>query len=276
VIVFLFSSILLLLGAVSLYLYLNQTNLIHLPDIPSRDVDVTPDQLGLSYESVDLITADKVRLHGWFIPHDTPRATLLFFHGNAGNISHRLDSLQFFNSLGLAVLIIDYRGYGKSEGRPSEKGIYQDALAAWQYLTEAKQIPSENILLFGRSLGGAVAAYLATEQAALGLVLESTFTSIPDMAAELYPWLPTGWLVRYQYNTRERMAAINCPVMIVHSPEDEVIPFKHGQRLFQLANEAKRFFELRGDHNTGFLRNLDRYRDHWEQFIRLAESEQTP
>lgn len=267
--------ILFLLLALSLYLYLNQTNLIYLPDLPSRHLDATPHQVGLNFESVELMTTDRVKLHGWFIPHESPRATLLFFHGNAGNISHRLDSLFLFNSLGLAVLIIDYRGYGNSEGRPSEQGIYRDAQAAWDYLTETKGVPGRKIMLFGRSLGGAVAAYLAAEHDVMGVILESTFTSIPDLAAELYPWLPARRLARAQYNTLERMVDIHGPVMIIHSPDDEIIPFAQGRLLFKRANEPKRFLELRGDHNSGYMQALDRYRDHWDDFIRLAESEQT-
>jgi fermentation-respiration switch protein FrsA (DUF1100 family) len=270
---FLILLLLLFYMAFSLYLYLNQTNLIHLPDLPSRAVDATPHQVGLNFESVELMTEDRVKLHAWYIPHEAPRATLLFFHGNAGNISHRLDSLALFNSLGLTVLIIDYRGYGNSEGSLSEEGIYQDAQAAWRYLTETKHIPGENVMLFGRSFGGAVAAYLAAEYDAMGIVLESTFTSVPDMAAELYPWLPARWLTRYHYNTLERIAAIRCPVMVIHSPNDEIIPFEQGRLLFQRASEPKRFFELSGDHNSGYMQVLDRYRDHWDDFIRLAETE---
>ncbi|MEW8681334.1 MAG: alpha/beta hydrolase [Candidatus Thiodiazotropha endolucinida] len=269
------SLVLLLFLAISLYLYLNQTNLIHLPDLPSRRVATTPHHVGLGFESVDLMTADNVKLHGWFIPHERPRATLLFFHGNAGNISHRLESLTLFNALGLAILIIDYRGYGNSEGKPSEKGLYRDAEAAWRYLTEIRALPEKKILLFGRSLGGAVAAYLATRNDPMGVVLESTFTSVPDMAAELYPWLPARWLARYHYNTLERMAAIDSPVMIIHSCHDEIIPFDHGRLLFERAHQPRRFLELSGDHNYGFMQDLDRYRDHWDDFIRLASKEQT-
>ncbi|MET0071124.1 MAG: alpha/beta hydrolase [Candidatus Thiodiazotropha sp.] len=262
---------LLLLLLFALYLYLNQTNLIHLPDIPGRELGATPERLGLGYENVTLVTEDRVKLDGWYIPHHAPRATLLFFHGNAGNISHRLESIALFNSLGLSVLAIDYRGYGRSEGRPSEEGIYRDAETAWRYLREERGIPGRQILLFGRSLGGAVAAYLAAKQTALGVVLESTFTSVPDMAAELYPWLPVRWLARYHYDSGERMAAIRIPVMIIHSRDDEIIPFDHGRMLYDRAAEPKRFLELSGDHNYGFMQNIDRYRDHWDDFIRLCQ-----
>jgi fermentation-respiration switch protein FrsA (DUF1100 family) len=273
-VLFLISLVLLLFFVIALYLYLNQTNLIHLPDIPSRRVDDTPHQVGLTFEPVALTTEDNIKLHGWFVPHDQPRATLLFFHGNAGNISHRLESLALFNALGLAVLIFDYRGYGNSEGSPSEKGIYLDAQAAWGYLTETRGIEAEKILLFGRSFGGAVAAYIAVNNRVLGLVLESTFTSVPDMAAELYPWLPVRWLAKYDYNTLERMIDIDSPVMVIHSRNDEIIPFRHGQFLFEQANEPRRFVELRGDHNSGFMQELDRYRGHWDDFIRFVNKEQ--
>jgi hypothetical protein len=269
------SLVLLFFLVISLYLYLNQTNLIHLPDLPSRRLDATPQQVGLSFESVELKTEDGVRLHGWFVPYEMPRATLLFFHGNAGNISHRLDSLALFNEMRMAVFIIDYRGYGKSEGKLSENGLYRDGQAAWRYLTETRGVPDGKILLFGRSLGGAVAAYVAAHNDAMGVVLESTFTSVPDIAAELYPWLPVRWLARYQYNTLERMEAIDSPVMVVHSRHDEIIPFHHGRALFERAKEPKRFLELSGDHNYGFIQELDRYRDHWNDFISLINREQS-
>ncbi|MES9993683.1 MAG: alpha/beta hydrolase [Candidatus Thiodiazotropha sp.] len=271
-------SVLLLLGlllllAFSLYLYFNQTNLIHLPNIPSRELQTTPAQRGFAFEQVSLLTEDKVKLDGWFIPHESPRATLLFFHGNAGNISHRLDSIALFSSLGLSVLIIDYRGYGRSQGKPSEQGLYRDAEAAWSYLLEERSIPGQQILLFGRSLGGAVAAYLAANHDPMGVVLESSFTSVPDMAAELYPWLPVRWLAHYDYNSVERMADIGSPVMIIHSRQDEIIPFDHGRTLYERAAEPKRFLELSGDHNSGFMQNIDSYRDHWNNFIRFCEQQ---
>ena len=248
------------------YLYFNQANLIYLP---IRGIAATPHFIGLEYESITLETDDGVKLNGWFLPHDDARATLLFFHGNAGNISHRLKSLELFHQLGLSVLIIDYRGYGQSEGTPSEEGIYQDAEAAWNYLTVERKLSGRDILLFGRSFGGAVAAYLAAKYPHRGLVLESTFTSAPDVAAAHYPWFPVRWLSRFQYNTRERLSSIPGPVMVIHSPDDEIIPFSHGQTLFALAREPKRFVEINGDHNSGVMRNLKQYRLAWDRFIRF-------
>ena len=266
---------LLLLGgfaylALMLYLYLNQSNMIHLPNLPNRLVQATPQSIGLTFEQVTLNTDDQIKLEGWYLPVDEPRATLLFFHGNAGNISHRLDSLQIFHELGLSVFIFDYRGYGNSQGRPTEAGIYRDAETAWRYLVETRRIPAQDILLFGRSLGGAVAAYLAEQYPAMGLVLESTFTSIPDMAAAHYPWLPTRLLARVHYNTRERLVNIHIPVMVIHSQEDEIIPYNQGRQLYSLAHEPKRFLELRGDHNHGLMQDQQHYRQGLDDFVRLS------
>jgi fermentation-respiration switch protein FrsA (DUF1100 family) len=261
---------LLLYIAQSLYLYLFQDRLVYLSDYPSRELSATPAQIGLEFESVNLSASDGVRLHGWFLPHEKPRATLLFFHGNAGNISHRLDSLAMFHHLGLSVLIIDYRGYGQSEGDTSEAGIYRDAEAAWHHLTLERQIAPDRILLFGRSLGGAVAGYLASQHEALGVVLESTFTSAPDLASDLYPWLPARWLARLDYDTRTRLSAIGMPLMIVHSREDEIIPFSHAEILYNEAQSPKHFLHLQGSHNYGFMANRERYHQALDEFIVLC------
>lgn len=263
---------LLLLGSglylvLMLYLYFNQGNMLHLPDLPGRQIDATPRQIGLNYEPVTLTAKDGVKITGWFVPVEQPRATLLFCHGNAGNISHRLDSLRLFHELGLAVFIFDYRGYGESEGEPSEAGFYRDAETAWRYLNETRKLPASEILLFGRSLGGAVAAYLAEHHHAMGLVLESTFTSVPEMAAALYPWLPARAIVRYRYDTLSRLPNIEMPVLIIHSPEDEIIPYAQGRALYAQVRDPKYFLQIHGSHNTGMLESRDSYRAGWEAFI---------
>ncbi|MBL3590248.1 MAG: alpha/beta hydrolase [gamma proteobacterium endosymbiont of Lamellibrachia anaximandri] len=258
-------------GALLLVLYFSQSRLLYYPSLPTRAIMATPDQVGLSFETITLTTDDGITLHGWFLPLEKPRATLLFFHGNAGNISHRLDSLEIFHRLGLAVLIIDYRGFGQSEGRPTEVGNYRDAEAAWRLLTEQKKIPPEDILLFGRSLGGAVAARLASSYPVRGLILESAFTSVPDMAADLYPMFPVRWLSRFQFDTRAYLESVSCPVLVVHSPDDEIIPFKHGQQLYQAARQPKRFLEIGGSHNMGFLQSGDSYREGLERFITMSD-----
>jgi len=241
--------------ALLLAMYFGQSSLLYLPDIPSRELVASPRDIGLAHEDVHLETADGVRLHGWYLPAPDARGTLLFLHGNAGNISHRLDSLRIFHDLGLAVLIIDYRGYGRSEGRPSEAGLQQDALAAWRHLVETRQVPPERIVVFGRSLGASLAAWLAAREDAGGLILESGFISVPELAAELYWWLPVRWLAHLRHDTRAYVAAARAPVLVAHSPDDEIIPYRHGRVLYDAAPEPKRFLQLRGDHNSGFLRS---------------------
>jgi len=248
-----------------LLLYLFQSRLVY---FPTRTLEGTPGQFGMTFEDVALETSDGVKLHAWFVPAPEGRGTVLFCHGNGGNISHRLPTLQTFRLMGLNTLIFDYRGYGRSEGSPDEEGTYRDAEAAWTWLVETKKIPPEGIVLFGRSLGGAVAARLAEMHAPAGLVLESTFTSLPDRGAELYWFLPVRLLSRYRYDTRKRLPKITCPVLIVHSPDDEIIPFAHGRRLFEAANEPKKFLEIRGGHNEGFLLSGPDYETPLAEFIR--------
>jgi len=252
-------------------LYLKQSAIIYLPDTPTRQQVATPLNIGLDYHPVTLTAEDGIKLDGWFLPVEAPRATLLFFHGNAGNISHRLESLDFFHSLGLAVFILDYRGYGRSEGSPSEAGTYKDAEAAWHYLTQTRGVPADEILLFGRSLGGAMAAYLASRHKAMGLVLESAFTSAPVLAAEHYPWVPVRWLIRYRYATLERLPRVHLPVWVVHSREDEIIPFSHGRALYEAAAEPKRLLEISGGHNDPVGWRGEAYRRGWEAFIDLTQ-----
>lgn len=239
-------------AGLALVMYLFQPGLIYYPEI-GREVSATPSQAGLAFEDVKLVTADGVALHGWFVPSLQPRGTVLFLHGNAGNISHRLDSLLMFNRLGYSTLIVDYRGYGNSTGKPSEQGTYLDAEAAWGYLTQTRKIPSDTIVLFGESLGGAVAARLATRHEPAALVIASGFTSVPDLAAKFYPYLPVRWLSRYSYDTRAYLRSVAVPVLIAHSPDDEIIPFQHGRELYAAANSPKRFLELSGGHNEGFI-----------------------
>jgi len=250
-----------------LFVFVSQSRMIFYPEIPSREIMMTPERIGLVYEPVQLVTDDGIKLDAWFLPRENARGVLLFFHGNAGNISHRLDSLQLFHDLGLAVLIFDYRGYGRSEGRISEQGTYRDAEAAWRYLTEQRNIPARDIVLFGRSLGAAVAARLATRHTPGALMIESAFTSVPDVAADIYPFLPVRWLARFQYAAGEYLASVSCPVLVVHSQDDEIIPFKHGERLFELANEPKQWLPIRGGHNDGFIVSGRSYVDGFNSFL---------
>jgi len=239
-------------GGLALLVYIFQSRLIFYPGI-EREITATPSQIGLPYEDIHLQTSDGVSLHGWYIPAPQPRGTVLFLHGNAGNISHRLESVQMFHRLGYSTLIFDYRGYGNSSGVPTEQGTYRDAEAAWRYLTEQRHTPSCRIVLFGESLGGAVAAWLAARQKPAALVIASGFTSVPDLGQQLYPFLPVRWLARIRYDTRENLRTVEAPVLIAHSPEDDIIPFEHGRALYAAANPPKQFLELAGGHNDGFI-----------------------
>lgn len=240
-------------GFLLIFLYFYQNRLLFLPNLPSRAVENFPSAVGLSYEPVDLLTTDNIHLDAWFIPAPEKRGVILFCHGNAGNISHRLDSLLLFHNMGFAVLIFDYRGYGRSKGHPSEAGTYLDVEAAWHYLTAEREFEPSRIILFGRSLGAAVAVHQAAVSTPGALILESSFTSVPDMASELYPFLPARWLTRLHYNVQQQLQNVSCPVLVVHSRDDEIIPFNHGLRLYKTARQPKEFLELRGGHNDGFL-----------------------
>lgn len=246
-------------AGLALYLYAFQARHVYFPDLPSREVEATPADLGLVYESLKLQTADGDTLAAWFIPAPQPRGTLLYLHGNGGNIGHRLDPIAVFHQLGLNILIFDYRGYGTSTGRPNEAGTYEDALAAWTYLTERRRISAKEIVLFGESLGGSIGAWLAARHPPAALMIYASFTSAPDMAQQLYPFLPARLLTRYRYDTRRALAEVRCPVLILHSREDEIIPFSHGQALYAAANEPKRLLELRGGHNDALLIDRETY-----------------
>jgi uncharacterized protein len=252
---------------VAVYVYFTQSRMLYYPELPTRVIEATPAAIGLSYEDVHLIAADGTRLHGWFAPATVPRGTLLFNHGNAGNISHRLDSVALFHALGLNVLIYDYRGYGESEGKPTEAGTYLDVKAAWEYLLGKRGIAAKEVVIFGRSLGAAMAADLASQQASAGVILESAFTSIPALAASLYPWLPTRLLSRYHYNNLDKVERITSPLLIVHSRDDEIIPYSQGEELFERANQPKQFLELKGGHNDATHVSRDTYTETLELFL---------
>jgi hypothetical protein len=221
---------------------------------PYRQLEASPTELGRAFEDVRFKTDDGVALHGWFFPADrnSPRAELAFLicHGNAGNISHRLELSEALLETGANVFVFDYRGYGLSEGRPGEQGTYRDAQAAHAWLRQ-KGFRGELIMAFGESLGGGVASELALRETLGGIVLQSTFTSIPDVGKELFPWLPVRWLSSIKYDTHRKLARIKVPVLVMHSREDELIRFHHAEKNFAAANEPRIFCELRGSHNNG-------------------------
>lgn len=235
--------------------------------IPMRGVTSTPADSGLTYEDVRFAAADGTPLHGWFLP-GSGRGTVLFCHGNAGNIGHRLDSLEIFHSLGLSVFLFDYRGYGKSDGSPTIEGVYSDLEGAWKHLTKVRGISPEEIVLFGRSLGGAVAAWGAEKYSPAGLILESTFTTLADAGRRHLFFLPVGLMVGNAFDTLSRMKNITCPVLVASSPDDEIVPGKHGLILYDAAGEPKAFLPLIGGHNDGFLLTGQPYIDGLDKFFR--------
>ncbi len=258
---FILVSVLVLL---SLLLYLFQPKFVY---FPSKNIVATPETIGLSYEEVMLTTSDNVNISGWYLPHPQAHSTMLFLHGNGGNVSHRLEKLMIFYELGLTVFIIDYRGYGMSKGRPSEQGTYRDAEAAWEYLTKDKSVPKDDIIVYGESLGVGVATWVAARNQVGALIIESGFTSIVDMAKHYYPYLPVSLLTRIKYPSLDRIADINAPLLVIHSREDEIVPYSHGQSLYQHAKEPKVFHDIIGDHNGGFILSGNLYRDGLAQFI---------
>lgn len=225
---------------------------------PSSRHKRTPTAINLTYEDVYIDTADQQRLHAWFVPAPQTAAApqyVLFFHGNGGNISYRIKTLGVLHKLGHHVLMVDYRGYGQSSGSPSEAGLFSDARAAWQYLVRARGASAQDIVLYGRSLGGGVATYLASITQPLALIVESSFASLGELAAERYPLFPVAWLLRHPFNSAAYINEVRSPVLIAHSPDDHTIPFASAERLRSAYPGEAQFIRLRGDHNSAFLRS---------------------
>ena len=239
-------------GALLGFVYFTQGGLVYFPNM-AREHIATPAIHGLPYEDVSIRTDDGETLHAWWVPAESPRGAALVFHGNAGNISHRIDYARMFHGLGYGTLLVEYRGYGKSTGAPSEEGTYRDALASWRWLMETRGLPPGDIVVFGESLGGAVACWVAAREKPRALVLASTFTSVPDLGAEVYRFLPVRLLSRFKYDTLECVSKVTAPVLVVHSPRDDIVPYAHAERLYGAANEPKEFLGIAGGHNDGFL-----------------------
>lgn len=244
---------------------------------PDRILTATGAELGRPFEDVYFQASDGVKLNGWFFPADTNSArsalVVLLCHGNGGNISYRLDMAQALLATGVNVFLFDYRGYGRSQGYPSEEGTYRDGEAAYQWL-QKRGFAGKDILVFGESLGGGVAAELATRVITGGLILQSTFTCIADIGADLFPWLPVRWLGRIKYDTLSKLPRVKAPVLVMHSRTDTLIRFQHSQKNFAAANEPKLFRELLGDHNDP-LTNLSQFITDLERFLSLIAAPHT-
>jgi uncharacterized protein len=226
---------------------------------PSKEMWTVPSKAGLAYEDVYLQASDGVKLNGWYVPADNAKLTVLFFHGNGGNISGCLSTAAFLKQQGANVFMLDYRGYGRSEGSPSEIGTYRDARAAWDWLVNTKHIRPDTIVIFGRSLGGSIATELAANVQPRGLWIESTFTSCADVGARKAPRWIINVICQYKYPTIENIKKVHCPVLVLHSPEDTILPYEFGQKLFAAANEPKTFVTISGGHNDGFDTSGEKY-----------------
>jgi fermentation-respiration switch protein FrsA (DUF1100 family) len=232
-----------------------ESRLIYFPGA-QRSLVLPPAVLDLPVERVEISTDDGVKLVSWAIPAtgDSTSFWLLICHGNAGNLSEFDRPVHYagLRRLGLSLLAFDYRGYGESGGAPSEQGLYKDAEAAYRYLTEVRGVPAERIIIFGHSLGSAVAVNLASRVAAAGLIVEGALTSVIERGAELYPYFPVRWIAASQYRSLEKIKHVRAPKLFLHAIQDDVIPLAHGRRLFEAAPEPKTFVELRGGHGDAF------------------------
>ena len=237
-------------------LYLFQRRFVY---FPSRGVWQTPGDGGMAYEDLWLTTEDGIRIHAWLVPAEPAKGVILFCHGNAGNISHRVDTLRMFHALGYTSLIFDYRGFGDSDGTPGEQGTYRDVAAAWEYLVEDRGVSPRQIVIFGRSLGGSVAAWLSQDHTPAALVLESCFSSFVDMGKSAYWFVPVRLLARFKYDTTAYASKAGCPILVVHSPQDDIVPYRLGRRLYDALPDPKEFMEIRGDHNEGFMMTGEAY-----------------
>lgn len=265
--------ILVILGVLvlfTLYLRWNEPRMLY---FPTKTLELSPADLGWKFEEVSLTTADGVRVHGWYFPSSESDATrtILFLHGNAGNISHRFEKFDILRKLDAHILAIDYRGYGKSEGTPNEAGTYADAKAAYDYLL-AKGISPRAIILYGESLGCAVAVELASKEVVGAMILESPFTSVAAIGQKMFPFIPVRLLVQNKYDTLSKIGQIKTPLLILHSPTDEIIPFAHARAVHDAANPPKKLVELKGTHNEGFLTTGESYYAAMEDFLKRLKS----
>lgn len=236
---------------------------------PATEIVMTPASIGLKFEDVSFRASDGTRLHGWYLQGEKDQPLVLFCHGNAGNISHRVDNLRLFRDLGLSVFIFDYRGYGQSEGKANEAGTYSDMRGALNWLKE-KGWSEQQMIYFGRSLGAAVALQLAIEQPPAGLVLESPFTSIEAIGKELYPmlWMLAGWALDVRYDNIVKINQLKAPLLIFHGAEDEIIPSQMGRELFERAQQPKQFYSIPfAGHNDTYDIGGAEYWQQWKNFI---------
>lgn len=236
--------------------------------VPSRELTAHPGSYGLPFEELDVTAPDGPRLHGWLIAREPKDPVVILCHGNGGNISHRLQKAMMLRRAGASVVLFDYRGYGRSAGTPTEKGTYLDAQAVYDWT--AKRLPGAKIVLHGESLGCGPALETALRRPAAGLILDSGFTSTVEMGKLVLPWLPVSWMVSFKYDNLKKIPGVACPLLVMHSPQDDIIPFTMGVRLHDAARSPKTFFEMKGDHNEGFLLTGKAYEEAVRRFLALV------
>lgn len=255
-------TILVALGLLFLYLrYIESRTLFY----PTKTIEISPKDIGLAFEDISLKTSDNKEISAWFVPAEGAHHTILFCHGNAGNISHRIEKLKFFHDLKCNILIFDYRGYGHSVGRPSEQGLYQDAQAAYDYLL-SKNIPAKEIIGYGESLGGAIAVELALKNPMQALILESTFSNIKDMVKRTFPLLP-HWVLSSRFDSKAKIRSISIPKLIIHSINDEIVPYTLGEKLYTASALPKEMAQVHGGHNSCFYESNALFREKISAFL---------
>lgn len=260
------------LAVTAILIRLLENRFIYFPPRYPEGFEVGPESLGLKVTDVWLTTEDEVRLNGRFTPATTSPKLLLWFHGNAENVGMGIDRMSGFAALGVGVLEVDYRGYGKSAGKPNEEGLNRDADAAYRYLVEVRRLRPEDIVIYGHSLGGAVAVALAARRPCGGLIVESSFTSIRDMARRMFRIPLVEYIPRSRFDSARQIAGVRAPVLIIHGTDDDVVPFSMGRRLFEAAREPKAFFPVEGaGHDDPYLVGGKRYLDRIDEFVRSLE-----
>ncbi len=243
---------------------------------PTSFVKKTPRDTGMPFDSIALASDDGVTIQGWFIPAQSPEQppatnsaprTLLFFHGRAGNMSDSLEKIHLFHDMGLDVFAIDYHGYGASSGAPTESALTGDALTACFYLVDKRNVKLERLYIFGEDLGAAVAIDLATRVAPAGLITEGANASILEKIEDDWPLIPWQYLLLNQFDSIKKISDVRVPVLMIHSSDDELVPFNDSRRLYALAHEPKELVEIHGSHRDAFVKSFDAYYDKIDQFV---------